>query len=59
MSFIAYPPHLENACKLISSSKLVSFSEGAHDKTRIYLSGQSIMSTKLTVSLTMSKKLCG
>jgi len=59
MSFIAYPSHLENACKLIASSKLITFSEGPHDKNRIYLSGSAIMSTKLTVSLANSIKLCG
>ena len=51
MSFIAYPQHLEYACKLISNSKAICLTEGTHDKNRIYLSGTSIMSTKLTVSL--------
>ena len=58
MSFIAYSQHLEATCRLLSNSKQVSFSDGPHDKNRIYLSGTSIMSTKITVSLTQSRKLC-
>ena len=49
MSFIAYALHLETAAKLISCNKLVCFSDNPHDKNRIYLSGTSIMSVKLTV----------
>ena len=51
MSFICYPQHLEYACRLISSSKAVNLTEDTHDRNRIYLSGTSIMSTKLTVTL--------
>jgi hypothetical protein len=58
MSFIAYPQHLENACKLISHSKVINLSEGPNDKNRIFISGNAIMSTKLTVSLQNSKKIC-
>lgn len=58
MSFITYPQHLEYACKLISNSKAVCLTEGTHDKNRIYLSGTSIMSTKLNVSLAQSRKIC-
>jgi hypothetical protein len=58
MSFIAYPQNLENACKLISCSKLVSFNEGPHDKNRIFVSGSAIMSTKLSVNLQNCKKIC-
>lgn len=36
----------------------MTFSEGPHDKNRIFISGNSIMSTKLTVSLAMSAKHC-
>ena len=58
MSFIGYPSNLENACKFLSCNKFVSFSEGPHDKNRIFISGTTIMSTKLTVSLAQSAKLC-
>tara|TARA_B110000285_G_C15057616_1_gene580507 strand:+ start:228 stop:1040 length:813 start_codon:yes stop_codon:yes gene_type:complete len=58
MSFIGYPSHIENACKYLSCNKLMTFNEGPHDKNRIFISGNSIMSTKLTVSLAMSAKLC-
>jgi hypothetical protein len=58
MSFIAYPQNLENACKIIACNKIVSFAEGPHDKNRIFVSGNTIMSTKLTISLQNSKKVC-
>ena len=58
MSFIAYANNLECSCKLISSSKQVQFSENPHEKNRIYLSGTSIMSTKLPVGLAHCKKIC-
>lgn len=58
MSFIAYNLHLENTVKLITSSKAVNFSNDSNDKNRIYMSGTSIMSMKLTVSLAQSRKLC-
>ena len=58
MSFIGYPQNIENACKYLSCNKSLTFSEGPHDKNRIFISGNSIMSTKLTVSLAMSAKLC-
>lgn len=57
MSFIAYAQHIENSCKLITSSKSISLCENA-DKNRIYLSGATIMSTKLTVSLANCRKIC-
>ena len=58
MSFIAYPQHLEASCKLLSCSKAINFTETNHDKNRIFVSGTSIMSTKLHVSLAQSRKLC-
>jgi hypothetical protein len=58
MSFIAYQLHLENTCKLITSSKAVNFNGDPNEKNRIYMSGTSIMSMKLTVSLAQSRKLC-
>ena len=59
MSFIAYAQHLEMTCKLITCSKQIILNEnGALDKNRIYLSGTSIMSTKLTVSLAQRNKYC-
>lgn len=58
MSFIVYPQHLENACKLFSCNKIVSFGDSSNDKNRIFMSGNTIMSTKLTVSMQNSKKLC-
>ena len=58
MSFIAYAQHLENSCKLISSSKLINLSDGPNDKNRIYMSGAATMSTKLTASLAQSRKIC-
>ena len=58
MSFIAYPQNLENACKLIACNKAVSFAEGPHDKHRIFVSGSTIMSTKLTVSIQNCKRVC-
>lgn len=58
MSFIAYPFNLENSIKLITCNKLVNFSEGLNDKPRIYLSGTSIMSIQLNVSMENSKKIC-
>ena len=57
MSFIAYAQHIESTCKLITSSKSISLCDSA-DKNRIYLSGTSIMSTKLTISLANSRKVC-
>ena len=52
MSFIAYPQNLEWACRLISNQKnMILIEESVHNKNRIYLSGTSIMSTKLTVNL--------
>jgi hypothetical protein len=57
MSFIAYAQHLEATCKLITSSKSISLCESM-DKNRIYLSGTTIMSTKLTVSLANCNKIC-
>lgn len=57
MSFIAYSQHIENTCKLITSSKAISLCDSM-DKNRIYLSGTSIMSTKLTVSLANCNKIC-
>lgn len=59
LSFIAYPPNLEAACKLLSQNKTVSLNDGpVYNKNRIFVSGTSIMSTKLTVSLAQSRKLC-
>ena len=57
MSFIAYAQHLEATCKLITSSKSIALCESM-DKNRIYLSGTTIMSTKLTVSLANCNKVC-
>jgi hypothetical protein len=57
MSFIAYAQHLEATCKLITSSKSIALCESM-DKNRIYLSGTTIMSTKLTVSLANCNKIC-
>lgn len=52
LSFIAYPPNLEFACKLLSQNKQIALQEGpSYNKNRIFVSGTSIMSTKLTVSL--------
>jgi len=59
LSFIAYPPHIENTCKLMSQNKMCQFSQdGHHDKNRIFVSGTSIMSTKLQVSKEQATKLC-
>ena len=58
MSFIAYAQNLEMACRMVSYSKQVNLTENHNDKNRIYLSGTSIMSTKLTVSMAQCKKLC-
>ena len=58
MSFIVYPQNLENACKLISCNKVVSFGDGPHEKNRIFMSGSTIMSTKLTISMQNSKRVC-
>lgn len=59
LSFIAYPPNLESACKLLSQNKTIALQEGpAYNKNRIFVSGTSIMSTKLTVSLAQSRRLC-
>ena len=59
LSFIAYPPHIENTCKLVSQNKMCSYSQdGHHDKNRIFVSGTSIMSTKLHVGKEHATKLC-
>lgn len=58
MSYVAYNTHLENCCKLITCSKSVNFSDNPNDKNRVYMSGNAIMSMKLTVSLAQSKKHC-
>ena len=59
MSFIAYPPNLEAACRLLSQNKSIQLQEGpTYNKNRIFVSGTSIWSTKLTVSLAQSRKLC-
>ena len=57
MSFIAYAQHIESTCKLITSSKSINLCDNT-DKNRIYLSGTSIMSYKLTVSLANCRKIC-
>jgi len=51
MSFVAYNNYLENCCKLITCSKAVNFNDNPNEKNRLYLSGTSMMSMKLTVSL--------
>lgn len=48
MSFIVYPQSLESACRLLTQSKLIVLNED-NEKQRMYLSGNSIMSTKLPV----------
>ena len=57
MSFIAYAINLDNTCKLLSNSRMFALSDES-DKNRIYCTGTSCMSTKLTVSLANSRKLC-
>ena len=57
MGFIAYAHHIENSCKLLSFSKTVQFNE-AHDKNRIFVTGTSIMSTKLPTSQQAIAKVC-
>ena len=46
MGFIAYAHNIENTVKLLSFSKLISLNE-PHDKNRIFVTGQKIMSTNL------------
>ena len=58
MSFILYGQNLESTVKLLTYSKAISLVEGQHEKNRQYLSGTSIMSTKLPTGLAHCKKVC-
>ena len=58
MSFIGYSQHLEDCCRFMTFSKLIHLNDGPNDKNRIFISGTSVMSTKMTTTAGQSKKLC-
>lgn len=60
LSFIAYPSAIETSCKLFSQNKLLNFQEdfGKPIKNRIFVTSNSIMSTKTTASREITLKLC-
>ena len=57
MSFVAYGHHLENTCKMASCNKQFYLNDG-DDKNRLYCTGQTMMSAKLSVNMANSRKLC-
>ena len=57
MGFIAYAGNIDNTCKLISFSKAVQLNDQT-DKNRIFVTGTSIMSTKLPTTMPAVIKVC-
>ena len=57
MGFIAYAQNLDNSCKLLSFNKAMKLNE-VQDKNRIFVTGTSIMSTKLPTSKAAVAKVC-
>jgi len=57
MGFIAYAHNIENTVKLMSFSKLIQLNE-PHEKNRIFVTGQSMMSTKINSSSASVAKIC-
>ena len=49
MGFIAYAQNIENTVKLMTCSKLIQLNE-PHEKNRIFVTGHSMMSTKISSS---------
>ena len=50
MGFIAYAQNINETVKLICMSKLVNLVNTGHDKNRIFVTGNAMMSTKLSSS---------
>jgi len=57
MSFIAYAGNLEQTARLISFNKNINLND-THDKNRIFVTGHSIMSQKLSASEKSFNKAC-
>lgn len=57
MGFIAYAINLDNTCKMLSFNKTMKLCE-PQDKNRIFVTGTSIMSTKLPTSKAAVSKQC-
>ena len=57
MSFIAYAGNLEQTARLISFNKNINLND-AHDKNRIFVTGHSIMSQKLSSTDKSINKAC-
>lgn len=60
LCFIAYPAAIETACKLVSQNKNMTLSEeqGKPIKSRIFVSGSSVMSTKTHATKELIIKFC-
>ena len=56
MGFIAYAQNIENSIRLITFSKNANLNE-PHDKNRIFVTGLSMMSTKLSISKAAQEKV--
>lgn len=50
MGFIAYAQNINETVKLLCMSKLVALVHSTHDKNRIFVTGNAMMSTKLSSS---------
>jgi len=50
MGFIAYAQNINETIKLLCMSKLVALVHSNHDKNRIFVTGNAMMSTKLSSS---------
>lgn len=50
MGFIAYAQNINESVKLLCMSKLVALVHSSHDKNRIFVTGNAMMSTKLSSS---------
>jgi hypothetical protein len=50
MGFIAYAQNINESIKLLCMSKLVALVHSTHDKNRIFVTGNAMMSTKLSSS---------
>ena len=56
MGFVAYAQNLNETVKLLCMSKMVQIVSSHHDKNRIFVTGNAMMSTKLSCSKTAIEK---
>lgn len=50
MGFVAYAQNINETVKILCMSKMVQLVASNHDKNRIFVTGNSMMSTKLSAT---------